>query len=58
MADKDVYLGRQVFSFNESGALTGIAAAEGDRRNTVFYDEEDKYYVDGMSKDALLYPQP
>lgn len=66
MAVGDVYLGRQVFSFNGSGVLEKIAPADGDTRNTTFYDEDVKYYVDGNSihftgedgQDRIVYSLP
>ena len=66
MAEGDVYLGRQVFSFNGSGALERIAPADGDTNNTIFYDEDVKYYVDGNSihfvgedgQDKIVYGVP
>lgn len=66
MAVGDVYLGRQVFSFNGSGVLEKIAPADGDTTNTTFYDEDVKYYVDGNSihftgedgQDRIVYSLP
>lgn len=66
MAVGDVYLGRQVFSFNGSGALEKIAPADGDTNNTTFYDEDIKYYVAGNSihfrgkdgQDKIVYSLP
>ena len=46
MAVGDVYLGRQVFTFNDSGILEKISPADGDTANTTFYDEEIRYYID------------
>lgn len=66
MAEGDVYLGRQVFSFNGSGSLERIAPADGDTNNTIFYDEDVKYYVEGNSihfvgedgQDKIVYGVP
>lgn len=66
MAVGDVYLGRQVFSFNGSGALEKITPADGDTNNTTFYDEDIKYYVDGNrihftgedGQDKIVYSLP
>lgn len=45
MANDDVYIGRQIFSFNNSGILVKISDASGNDSNNVFYDEDIKYYI-------------
>lgn len=46
MADQQISLGRQTFSFNSDGRLTGIQAADHGAGCTVYYDEDIRYSLD------------
>ena len=46
MADQQTSLGRQTFSFNSDGRLTGIQAADNGAGCTVYYDEDIRYSLD------------
>lgn len=46
MADQQTSLGRQTFSFNNDGRLTGIQAADNGAGCTVYYDEDIRYSLD------------
>lgn len=46
MADQQTSLGRQTFSFNSDGRLTGIQAADHGAGCTVYYDEDIRYSLD------------
>lgn len=46
MADQQISLGRQTFSFNSDGRLTGIQAADNGAGCTVYYDEDIRYSLD------------
>lgn len=46
MADQQISLGRQTFSFNNDGRLTGIQAADNGAGCTVYYDEDIRYSLD------------
>lgn len=46
MADQQTSLGRQTFSFNSDGHLTGIQAADNGAGCTVYYDEDIRYSLD------------
>ena len=46
MADQQTSLGRQTFSFNIDGRLTGIQAADNGAGCTVYYDEDIRYSLD------------
>ena len=43
MADQQISLGRQTFSFNSDGRLTGIQAADNGAECTVYHDEDIRY---------------
>lgn len=43
MADQQISLGRQTFSFNSDGRLTGIQAADNGAGCTVYHDEDTRY---------------
>ena len=46
MADQDISLGRQTFSFDKDGHLTGIRAADSGTECTVYCDEDIRYSLD------------
>ncbi|MCD7907192.1 MAG: sigma-70 family RNA polymerase sigma factor [Clostridium sp.] len=46
MADQDISLGRQTFSFDTDGHLTGIRAADSGTECTVYCDEDIRYSLD------------